>query len=282
MAQLLDGRLVASKKAEKLKETVKLLKSENIFPKFCIINIGDDPASKIYLKSKKKLADQLGIEQVNYQFSKHENQEKVLDLIQKLNLDNSVYGIMVQLPVPDNYDAIKLLNAIDPNKDVDAISKANIGALWIGKHFVEPATAIGIIELLNYYQIGMSGKNFVIIGRSNIVGKPLAALALENNATVSILHSSTKDLSKYTNQADIVVCAAGQPNILTADMVKQGAVVVDVGINRVNGKLTGDVDFDNVKKVASWITPVPGGVGPLTVEQLMEQVVKLTRRANGR
>lgn len=189
---------------------------------------------------------------------------------------------MVQLPAPEQINVNHLMEAIDPNKDVDGLTPSNMGRLWQGDHFVEPATADGIMALLDHYSIDIAGKNVVIIGRSNIVGKPLAALMLEKDATVSILHISTKNLKEYTKLADIVVSAAGQANLVTADMIKKGAVIIDVGINHVNGHLVGDVDFDAVKEKASWITPVPGGVGPLTVEFLMEQVIKLTRRANGR
>lgn len=188
---------------------------------------------------------------------------------------------MVQLPVPDQIDVDKVIERIDPEKDVDGLTPANIGRLWMGKHFVEPATAAGIIALLDHYQIDLNGKNAVIVGRSNIVGKPLAALMLERNASVSILHSHTRDLGELTRRADILVSAVGKPHMIKAEMVKEGAVVIDVGINRVDGQLMGDVDFDQVKDKASWITPVPGGVGPLTVEFLMEEVIKLTRRQHG-
>ena len=189
--------------------------------------------------------------------------------------------MMVQLPVPDQIDVDKVIERIDPEKDVDGLTPANIGRLWMGKHFVEPATAAGIIALLDHYQIDLNGKNAVIVGRSNIVGKPLAALMLERNASVSILHSHTRDLGELTRRADILVSAVGKPHMIKAEMVKEGAVVIDVGINRVDGQLMGDVDFDQVKDKASWITPVPGGVGPLTVEFLMEEVIKLTRRQHG-
>ena len=209
-------------------------------------------------------------------------QEEDLALIDKLNADPEINGLMVQLPAPEQIDADALLKRIDPNKDVDALTPANIGQLWMENHFVEPATAEGIIALLKHYQITLAGKRVVVIGRSNIVGKPVAALMLEENATVTVCHLYTKNLAEITRQADIVVSATGQAFLVTADMVKDGAVVVDVGMNHVNGKLVGDVDFDNVKEKASYITPVPGGVGPLTVQFLMEAVVKLTRRQNGR
>ena len=209
-------------------------------------------------------------------------QAEALALIDKLNADPTINGVMVQLPAPKQIDADELLERIDPNKDVDGLTPANIGRLWMEDHFIEPATAEGIIALLKHYQIKLDGKNVVVVGRSNIVGKPLAALMLEQNATVTICHLHTQNLGEITKKADIVVSATGQAFLITADMVKDGAVVVDVGMNHVNGKLVGDVDFDNVKEKASYITPVPGGVGPLTVQFLMEAVVKLTRRQNGR
>ena len=282
MGQILDGKAFANLKADKLKEKVKKLKADGIQPLFCVINIGDNSASKIYVRTKKRRAKKIGIEQKIYQLPANEQESDVIKLIDQLNVDPKVNGIMVQLPVPDQIDENHLLSRIDPEKDIDGLTPASAGRLWQGTHFVEPATAAGIIGLLEHYQIDLDGKNMVIIGRSNIVGKPLAALALEKNATVSLLHHHTQSLKEYTQKADIVVSAAGQANLITADMIKPGAVVIDIGINHVNGHLVGDVAFDEVKDKASWITPVPGGVGPLTVEYLMEQVVKLTRRANGR
>ena len=264
-----------------LAEETNSLKRHGINPKFCVINIGEDPASKVYVRSKRKKAEKIGIKQVVYQLPEDESEEDVLRLIDRLNADAEVAGLMVQLPVPDQIDVDKVIERIDPEKDVDGLTPANIGRLWMGKHFVEPATAAGIIALLDHYQIDLNGKNAVIVGRSNIVGKPLAALMLERNASVSILHSHTRDLGELTRRADILVSAVGKPHMIKAEMVKEGAVVIDVGINRVDGQLMGDVDFDQVKDKASWITPVPGGVGPLTVEFLMEEVIKLTRRQHG-
>lgn len=281
MGKILDGKSLANLRAQKLKKEVEILKQDGIKPFFCVINIGDDPASKVYVKTKKRRAQEMGIEQKIYQLPSTESEESVLNLIDKLNQDPSVHGIMVQMPTPEQINVNHLLGRIDPEKDVDGLTPTNIGHLWQSDHFVEPATAIGIIKLLEHYKINVAGKNVAIIGRSNIVGKPLAALMLEKDASVSVLHSKTKSLSTYTRMADIIIAAAGQANLLTSEMVKEGAVVIDVGINRVEGHLVGDVDFKQVLSKASWITPVPGGVGPLTVELLMEQVVKLTRRAHG-
>lgn len=282
MGKTLDGKAFAKLLGDKLQEKVKNLKSEGIIPHFCVINIGDNPASKIYVRTKKRRAEKMGIIQDIYQMPTDTKQEEAIALIDRLNEDPTINGVMVQLPAPKQIDTDALLARIDPNKDVDGLSPANIGHLWMGDHFVEPATAEGIIALLKHYEIPMEGKNVVIIGRSNIVGKPLAALMLEQNATVTIAHSRTKNLAQITKKADILVSATGQAFLVKADMVKEGAVVIDVGMNHVDGKLVGDVDFDNVKEKASYITPVPGGVGPLTVQFLMEAVVKLTRRKNGR
>lgn len=281
MGQVLDGRAFANFRAEKLKEKVKFLKTQGITPVFCVINIGDNRASKLYIRTKKRKAEDIGIIQKTYQLPANEKEEDVLALIDKINADKSVYGMMVQLPTPEQINVNHLMDRIDPNKDIDGLTPSNAGRLWQGNYFVEPATAAGIMALFDHYHIDLTGKNAVLIGRSEIVGKPMAALMLERNATISILHSKTKNLKEYTKNADIIISAAGQANLITADMVKDGVVVIDVGINHVHGHLVGDVNFENVRPKASYITPVPGGVGPLTVEFLMEQVIKLTERANG-
>lgn len=281
MGKILDGRAFANLRAAKLKEKVKNLKEQGITPVFCVINIGDNRASKLYVRTKKQRAENVGIIQKIYQLPKDEKEEDVLALIDKFNADPQIYGMMVQLPAPEQINVNHLMERIDPNKDVDGLTPANAGRLWQGNHFVEPATAAGIMALLTHYHIDPAGKNVVVIGRSEIVGKPIAALMLEKDATVSILHLKTRNLKEYTKKADIIVSAAGQANLITADMVKEGVVVIDVGINHIHGHLVGDVDFENVSPKASYITPVPGGVGPLTVEFLMEEVIKLTERANG-
>ena len=265
MGKILDGKALANLLGENLKKKVKNLKAEGITPHFCVINIGDDPASKIYVRTKKRRAEKMGIIQDIYQMPADTKQQEALDLIDKLNANPDINGVMVQLPAPEQIDADELLERIDPNKDVDGLTPAE-----------------GIIALLKHYEIPLKGKDVVVIGRSNIVGKPLAALMLEQNATVTIAHSETTNLAELTKRADIIVSATGEALLVKADMVKDGTVVVDVGLNHLNGKLVGDVDFDAVKEKASYITPVPGGVGPLTVQFLMEAVVKLTRRQNGR
>ena len=282
MGQLLDGKHLANIRANVLQKQVLNLKKAGIQPQFCVINIGNDPSSKIYLKTKKRRADQIGIKQKLFQLPSTVTQKNLLELIDRLNNEKDVNGIMIQLPVPKQIILNEALAAIDPDKDVDCLTPANVGRLWQGDHFVEPATAHGILALLDYYHINLKGKNAVIIGRSSIVGKPLAALLLEKDATVSILHLKTKNLTEYTKKADILVSATGEHNLVTADMIKKNAVIIDVGISRFNGKTVGDVDFEHVAPIASFITPVPGGIGPLTVESLMEQVVQLTRRNNGK
>ena len=282
MGQLLDGKHLANIRANVLQKQVLNLKKAGIQPQFCVINIGNDPSSKIYLKTKKRRADQIGIKQKLFQLPSNVTQKNLLELIDRLNNEKDVNGIMIQLPVPKQIILNEALAAIDPDKDVDCLTPANVGRLWQGDHFVEPATAHGILALLDYYHINLKGKNAVIIGRSSIVGKPLAALLLEKDATVSILHLKTKNLTEYTKKADILVSATGEHNLVTADMIKKNAVIIDVGISRFNGKIVGDVDFEHVAPFASFITPVPGGIGPLTVESLMEQVIQLTRRNNGK
>ena len=282
MGQLLDGKHLANIRANVLQKQVLNLKKAGIQPQFCVINIGNDPSSKIYLKTKKRRADQIGIKQKLFQLPSNVTQKNLLELIDRLNNEKDVNGIMIQLPVPKQIILNEALAAIDPDKDVDCLTPANVGRLWQGNHFVEPATAHGILALLDYYHINLNGKNAVIIGRSSIVGKPLAALLLEKDATVSILHLKTKNLTEYTKKADILVSATGEHNLVTADMIKKNAVIIDVGISRFNGKIVGDVDFEHAAPIASFITPVPGGIGPLTVESLMEQVIQLTRRNNGK
>lgn len=281
MGKILNGRAFADLRAKQLKIKVNKLKAQGIIPLFCVINIGDNRASKLYVRTKKRRAEQVGIVQKIYQLPADEQEEDVLSLIDELNANSHVYGIMVQLPVPKQINPYHLLDRIDPNKDVDGLTPSNAGRLWQGHYFVEPATAAGIMAILAHYQIDPCGKNVVVIGRSEIVGKPVAALMLAKDATVSILHLKTKNIAQFTKTADIIVSAAGQANLIRPPMVKDGAVVVDVGINHLHGHLVGDVDFANVAPKASYITPVPGGVGPLTVEFLMEEVIKLTERANG-
>lgn len=282
MVVILDGKKLAAQLADKLSKRIEILKNRNIISKFVVINASNDPASKVYIRAKKRLAEKIGIELMDLHFDESTTQNELLNLIRKSNKDDSINGIMIQFPVLKQFNPDKLIDAIDPMKDVDALTVTNIGHLWRGDYIVTPATASGVMKLLEHYKINLAGKNVVIIGRSNIVGKPLAALLLQANATVSILHSKTQNVASYTKQADIVVVAIGKANFLKADMIKPGATIIDIGINRIDNKIYGDVDFNSVQKVASAITPVPGGIGPLTVEGLMEQVVTLTEIQNGR
>lgn len=281
MTEILAGRELAQALGNNLKKKVSQLKKDGIQPFFCVINIGEDPASKIYLRTKQRKAAKLGIKSKVYQLPTATSEAEVLALIKQLNADGEVNAIMLQLPVPAQLNSQRLIAAIDPKKDVDGLTFTNTGRLWQGDAFVEPATPAGIMALFDHYQINLAGKLAVIVGRSNIVGKPLAALMLARNASVMILHSHTKNIAALTRQADVVVMAIGQAHFLTAAMVKNNAIVIDVGINRVNGHLQGDVDFEKVASKASYITPVPGGVGPLTVQLTMENVVKLTQRQYG-
>lgn len=223
-----------------------------------------------------------GMRSVEYALPAETTEEELLELIAKLNNDKEINGILCQLPVPKHINEDKIIDAIAPEKDVDGFSAVNVGKIWLGKYEISPCTPMGVIELLDYYDIPLEGKNCVIVGRSNIVGKPMAALLLERNATVTVCHSRTKDLASFTKNADVIVAAVGRANFITADMVKEGAVVVDVGINRLDsGKLCGDVDFENVKEKASYITPVPGGCGPMTIAVLMKNTLVAYKNQQG-
>ena len=270
-AKILNGKTTA---AEAKRLCRDYLNKKGIMPGLCIITIGDDPASAVYVRNKIKACEECGIYVRHEKFSANADSDMVERCIMSANIIPEVVGIMIQLPVPDGWDARKLMELIDPEKDVDGLTYANIGMLWSGEAMHYPCTAKGIDYLLHENGIRFTGKHVVIVGRSNIVGKPMAAIALENNATVTICHSKTKNLAEHTRMADILVVAVGKPKLITADMVKPGAVVVDVGINRTENGLVGDVDFDGVAEVAGWITPVPGGVGPMTVAMLMNNVAR--------
>lgn len=281
MTVILDGKAFAKKHSQALKSTIADLKRQGIEPAFCVINIGQDPASKVYVHVKARRAIALGLKQQIIQLPADITTTAVVAKIQELNADQAVHGIMVQLPLPAGLDTNQILESINPEKDIDCLTATNIGRLWQGNHFIEPATAAGVMALLQDYQVPLAGKNCVILGRSKIVGKPLAALMLEANATVTVVHSHSCNLTAQAQAADILVCAVGKANFVTPEMVKPGAVVVDVGINRWHGELIGDVDYEAVYPKAKMITPVPGGIGPVTVEFLMAGVVKLTRRRYG-
>ena len=266
--ELLDGKTLANDILDKLSLKVKQLDTA---PNLVVIQVGNDPASSVYVRNKERTAERVGINSETVKLSKHITQDELLEIIDKYNHFTDVNGILVQLPLPKHIDEQAILEAISPMKDVDGFHPLNVGKLNIGQKQMIPSTPAGIMELLKANHIELEGKHVVIVGRSNIVGKPLAHLLLEANATVTIAHSKTKDLKHLTKQADILVVAVGQPELITEDYVKDGTVVIDVGINRTESGLKGDVDFNNVKSKVAAITPVPGGVGPMTIAMLMNQ-----------
>ena len=272
---LLDGKKVsAAVKAEVAKE-VKNLNEQGISVCLAVIIVGDDPASKIYVRNKKRSCEECGIKSLEYALPENTSQEELLSLIDKLNCDKEVNGILVQMPLPKHLSEKAVIDAISPLKDVDAFTDANVGKIMIGSYNFLPCTPAGVMELLKSENIDIEGKNCVVIGRSNIVGKPMSMLLLHKNATVTICHSRTRDIASICRNADLIVAAVGKKHFLTSDMVKEGAIIIDVGINRdENGKVCGDVDFENVKEKASYITPVPGGVGPMTISVLMKNTLK--------
>lgn len=251
------------------------LKEKNINPGLAVIIVGDDPASRVYVNNKKKACDEIGIYSEEYALPEETSEEELLALIRKLNRKKEINGILVQLPVPKQINEETIINAIDPKKDVDAFHPVNVGKIMVGNFDFVPCTPAGVMELIDESGIDVAGKECVVVGRSNIVGKPQAMLLLHKNGTVTICHSKTKNLKEKTKQADILIAAVGKPNFITGDMIKEGAVVIDVGINRIaEKKLVGDVDFESAEKVAGAITPVPGGVGPMTIAMLMKNTVK--------
>ena len=273
MAKIIDGKALAAKKQAALQEKVERLKAESgLVPGLVVILVGDDPASQVYVRNKERFAKKVGFLSETVRLSESISEEELIQVIEKYNKDERFHGILVQLPLPKHINDKRVILAIDPKKDVDGFHPMNTGHLWSGRPVMVPCTPAGIMELLREYEVALEGKTAVIIGRSNIVGKPMAQLLLEKNATVTLAHSRTRDLAKVTKQADILIVAIGQGHFVTDDFVKEGAVVIDVGMNRdVDGRLIGDVDFEEVEPIASLITPVPGGVGPMTITMLMEQ-----------
>lgn len=279
--ELLKGKEVAQKTREKLKEEVITLKEKGINPKLAVIMVGDDSASQIYVRNKSKVCNEIGIEFDEYLLPEKTQQKELLELIEKLNNDKTINGILLQSPIPKHLDINEAFRTISPEKDVDGFHPTNVGKLVLGQDTFISCTPFGIMKIFEDYNIDLEGKNAVVIGRSNIVGKPMSQCLLNKNATVTICHSRTKNLAEVTKQADVVVAAIGKPCFVTADMVKKDAIVIDVGINRgEDGKIKGDVDFENVKEKASYITPVPGGVGPMTIAMLMTNVVKAAKEQN--
>lgn len=279
MAEIINGKEVSAAKRAEIKERVCELKAKNKQVGLAVIIVGDNSASKVYVNNKKKACEEVGINSYEFALPKETDAEQLLELIAKLNADSSVDGILCQLPLPEHIDEKTVINAIAPQKDVDAFHPVNVGHIMIGDFTFLPCTPAGIMEMLKYYNISVDGKKCVVVGRSNIVGKPMSMLLLKQNGTVEICHSKTENLSDETRKADILVAAVGKANFITADMVKDGAVVIDVGMNRnADGKLCGDVDFAQVEKKASYITPVPGGVGPMTVTMLLENTVRAAEK----
>ena len=272
---LIDGKKVSGEIRNRLADEIQELKKKTgKTPGLATVLVGDDPASSVYVRNKNKICGELGFQSFEQKLSADTSEEKLLQLVGELNSNKDVHGILVQLPLPDQIDSEKILQAIDPKKDVDGFHPINVGKLVVGNALLTPCTPTGIIALLDRYDIEISGKHAVIIGRSNIVGKPVSMLLLHRNATITICHSRTQNLEEVTRSADILVAAVGRANFVTDEMVSEGTVVIDVGINRVDGKLTGDVDFEPISKKASHITPVPGGVGPMTIALLMENTLK--------
>lgn len=278
MAEIIDGKALAKKIRMELKEEVEKLKKKNIFPKLAVIMVGEDKASKVYVRNKSKACEEIGVEYEEFLLKDDTKMEDLLNLIEELNNRPDINGILLQSPIPKHLDINKAFNKIDYRKDVDGFNPVNVGKLVIGEDCFISCTPFGVMKMLEEYGIEIEGKNAVVVGRSNIVGKPLAQCLLKKNATVTICHSRTKNIHEITNNADIVVAALGKPKYIKENMVKEGAVVIDIGINRGDdGKLVGDVDFENVSKKASYITPVPGGVGPMTIAMLMNNVVKAAK-----
>ena len=281
-AQLIDGKLISAEIKAEAAEEAAALKAQGIEPCLAVVLVGDNSASKVYVSNKQKACEAVGIKSVSHVLPGETTEEELLKLIDELNADKSVHGILVQMPVPKHIDDRKVITAISPDKDVDCFHPVNVGYLHTGAKGFLPCTPAGIIELIKRSGHSIEGKNCVIIGRSNIVGKPVAMLLMQENGTVTICHSKTKDLAGICRGADIIVSATGKVNTVTADMVKEGAIIIDVGMNRnAEGKLCGDVDFENVKEVAGAITPVPGGVGPMTIAMLMKNCNTAARIQNG-
>ncbi len=281
MATIIDGKELAKKIRGKLKIECEELKKQGIYPKLAVIMVGDNPASKVYVKNKSKACEDVGIEYEEYLLEENTKQDELINLIKKLNEDDTVNGILLQSPIPSNLNINEAFKAITYKKDVDGFTPSSVGKLAIGEDTFISCTPYGVIKMFEEYNIDLVGKDLVILGRSNIVGKPLLQCCLNKNATVTICHSKTTNLKEHTKRADIVISAIGKAKFVTKDMIKEGAVVIDVGINRdENGKIVGDVDFESVEPIASYITPVPGGVGPMTIAMLMNNVIKATKQQN--
>ena len=272
---IISGKELSDELRSEIVERVKVIKNiYDVAPHLAVIIVGDDPASQSYVKGKSKACDEVGITNTTIQLPSDVSQQDLIKIIDELNRNSKIDGILVQLPLPNHIDEASVMNYINPLKDVDGFHPVNVDGLYTGKKCIKPCTPTGIIKLLKKAKVEIEGKNVVVLGRSNIVGLPVAKMLLDENATVTVCHSRTKNLKEITSQADILIVAIGKPKFVTADMVKDGAVVIDVGVNRVDGKLVGDVDFDNVEYKTSVITPVPGGVGPMTITCLLENTIE--------
>ena len=277
-AKIIDGKAVSKKIREEIREEVEKLKSAGVHPGLAVVLAGDNPASRVYVKNKGEACRSAGIHSEEHKLPADVKESELIDIINRLNKDPRINGILVQLPLPLHINKELVLKSISPDKDVDGFHEINMGRLFIGQEGLIPCTPFGIIKLLEYYNIPVEGKFAVVVGRSNIVGKPVAMMLLHRNATVAICHTRTKNLKEVCLMGDILIAAAGRQGMITGDMVKEGAVVIDVGINRMdNGKLTGDVDFESASKKAGWITPVPGGVGPMTIAMLLYNTLKAAK-----
>jgi methylenetetrahydrofolate dehydrogenase (NADP+) / methenyltetrahydrofolate cyclohydrolase len=278
-ARILDGKSLAATIRAGLKQKVAALAQRGTRPGLAVILAGDDAASRVYVRNKSLASEEIGVRSQQIDYPAAVTQEELIGRIKELNADSAVHGILVQLPLPKHVDAARVLSAVDPEKDVDGFHEQNLGALLAGRPEVIPCTPMGVMRLIEQAGIPLAGRSAVVIGRSNIVGKPLALLLLQKDATVTICHSKTQDLKALCRNADVLVAAIGRAKLVTADMVKPGACVIDVGINRLpGGKLAGDVDFSAVSEIAGWITPVPGGVGPMTIAMLLENCVRAASR----
>ena len=276
--KLIDGKKQANDIKEKLKKEISTLKEQGVIPGLAIILVGHDPASEIYVKNKIKTCDELGICTLLYRFTKESSEKEIIAQIKDLNEDDGIDGILIQSPLPAIFNEDKIISYVDPKKDIDGFGINNLGALLSNNELIIAATPLGILKMLENESVSLEGKNVVVVGASRIVGRPMATLLLNRGATVTICHNKTKNLKGITSNADILIVAIGQAKFITSDFVKEGAVVIDVGINRIDNHLYGDVDFDSVSKKASLITPVPGGVGPMTIVMLLSNVVDVAKR----
>ncbi len=281
-AQIIDGKAVAAYRRSKLATRVRELAASDLVPGLAVVIVGEDPASEVYVRQKQLASDEIGIRSEKHELRATVSQEELLALIDKLNARDEVHGILVQLPLPEHIDASTVIERIDPAKDVDGFHPVNVGRLVVGQETFLPCTPQGVMMLLDEAGVALEGKEAVIVGRSNIVGKPLALMLLARHATVTVCHSRTRDLDRQISRADVLVAAVGRPEMVRGEWIKKGAVVIDVGVNRVDDKLVGDVEFETARQRAGAITPVPGGVGPMTIAMLMENAVLAAVRQAGR